>query len=175
MVFLRQVLICPRLALHSLCSQGQPWICNPSVSITQVLGLLEYIAISLIYLSVFLFCLFVLFCFFETGFLCIVLAVLSVFPLYGPGWTCPTFLAPPPQCWDPRLVPTCPAGSLYSKPQLLSFGFALNLFYAHEYTVTIFRHTRRGHQIPLQLAVSHHVVLGLELRTSGRAVSALNC
>jgi len=34
---------------------------------------------------------------------------------------------------------------------------------------------RRGHQIPLQMVVSHHVVLlGIELRPSGRAVSALN-
>jgi len=28
----------------------------------------------------------------------------------------------------------------------------------HEYTVAVFRHTRRGHQIPLQIVVSHHVV-----------------
>ena len=32
------------------------------------------------------------------------------------------------------------------------------LFYVYEYTVTVFRHTRRGHQIPLQMTVSHHVV-----------------
>ena len=29
-----------------------------------------------------------------------------------------------------------------------------------EYTVAVFRHTRKGHQIPLQMAVSHHVVSG---------------
>jgi hypothetical protein len=34
------------------------------------------------------------------------------------------------------------------------------LFYIYEYTVIIFRYTRRGHQIPLQIAVSHHVVAG---------------
>jgi hypothetical protein len=28
------------------------------------------------------------------------------------------------------------------------------------YTVALFRHTRRGHQIPLQMVVSHHVVAG---------------
>jgi hypothetical protein len=39
---------------------------------------------------------------------------------------------------------------------------------------TVFRHTRRGHQIPLQMVVSHHVVAGIELRTFGRADSALN-
>jgi hypothetical protein len=30
----------------------------------------------------------------------------------------------------------------------------------YEYRVTVLRHTRRGHQIPLQMAVSHHVVAG---------------
>jgi hypothetical protein len=30
----------------------------------------------------------------------------------------------------------------------------------YEYTVFVFRHTRRGHWIPLQLVVSHHVVAG---------------
>jgi hypothetical protein len=30
----------------------------------------------------------------------------------------------------------------------------------YEYTVAVFRHTRRGHQIPLQMVVSHHVVAG---------------
>jgi hypothetical protein len=43
-----------------------------------------------------------------------------------------------------------------------------------EYTVDVYRHTRREHQIPLQMVVSHHVVLGIELMTSGRAVSTLN-
>jgi len=31
----------------------------------------------------------------------------------------------------------------------------------YEYNVTVFRHTRRGHQIPLQMVVSHHVVAGI--------------
>jgi hypothetical protein len=34
------------------------------------------------------------------------------------------------------------------------------LFYVYEYTIALFRHTRRGHQIPLQIVVSHHVVAG---------------
>jgi hypothetical protein len=34
------------------------------------------------------------------------------------------------------------------------------LFYVYEHTVTVFRHTRRGHQIPLQMVESHHVVAG---------------
>ena len=30
-----------------------------------------------------------------------------------------------------------------------------------EYTVAVFRHTRRGHRIPLQMVVSHNVVAGI--------------
>jgi hypothetical protein len=30
----------------------------------------------------------------------------------------------------------------------------------YKYTVSVFRHTRRGHQISLQMVVSHHVVAG---------------
>ena len=41
--------------------------------------------------------------------------------------------------------------------------------------VTVFRHTRRGHQIPLQMVWAPMWLLGTELRTSGRAVNVLNC
>jgi hypothetical protein len=34
-------------------------------------------------------------------------------------------------------------------------------FSVYEYTVPVFGHTRRGHQIPLQMVVSHHVVAGV--------------
>jgi hypothetical protein len=34
------------------------------------------------------------------------------------------------------------------------------LFHLYEYTVAVFRHTRRGHLIPLQMVVNHHVVTG---------------
>jgi hypothetical protein len=34
------------------------------------------------------------------------------------------------------------------------------LFYICEYTVAVFRQTKRGHLIPLQMVVSHHVVAG---------------
>jgi hypothetical protein len=34
----------------------------------------------------------------------------------------------------------------------------ISLFYVCEYTVAAFRHTRRGHWIPLRMVVSHHVV-----------------
>jgi hypothetical protein len=34
------------------------------------------------------------------------------------------------------------------------------LFYVFEYTIAVLRHTKRGHQITLQMFVSHHVVVG---------------
>jgi len=48
-----------------------------------------------------------------------------------------------------------------SKKNVLFCFFKIYLFYVYEYTVAVFRHTRRGHQIPLQMAVSHHVVAGI--------------
>lgn len=38
--------------------------------------------------------------------------------------------------------------------------FLKNYFYVFEYTVDVFKCTRRGHQILLQLVVSDHVVAG---------------
>jgi hypothetical protein len=35
------------------------------------------------------------------------------------------------------------------------------LFIINKYTVAVFRHTRRGRQISLQMVVSHHVVAGI--------------
>jgi hypothetical protein len=37
---------------------------------------------------------------------------------------------------------------------------AFSLYHLYEYTVAVFRHSRRGHRIPLQMVVSHHVVVG---------------
>jgi hypothetical protein len=34
------------------------------------------------------------------------------------------------------------------------------LFILYDYTIAVFRHIRRGHQIPLQMVVSYHVVAG---------------
>jgi len=39
-----------------------------------------------------------------------------------------------------------------------SFFKKKDLFIIYKHTVPIFRHTRRAHQIPLQMVVSHHVV-----------------
>jgi hypothetical protein len=41
------------------------------------------------------------------------------------------------------------------------FFFLRFIYFMYEYTVAVFRHTRRGHQIPLQMVVSHHVVAGI--------------
>ena len=40
----------------------------------------------------------------------------------------------------------------------LSFFLKNYLFNVYEYIVAVFRHTRRGHQILLQMVSSHHVV-----------------
>jgi hypothetical protein len=43
----------------------------------------------------------------------------------------------------------------------LLFFFLIRFIYLiYEYTVAVFRHTRRGHQILLHMVVSHHVVAG---------------
>jgi hypothetical protein len=44
----------------------------------------------------------------------------------------------------------------------------------HKYTVAVFRCTRKGCQISLGVVVTTIGLLGFELRTSGRTVSALN-
>jgi hypothetical protein len=50
--------------------------------------------------------------------------------------------------------------SLTEAEDNLFFKRFINLFILYEYTVALFRHTRRGHQISLQMVVSHHVVAG---------------
>jgi hypothetical protein len=40
----------------------------------------------------------------------------------------------------------------------LFFYFKIYSFYLYEYTVAVFRYTRRVHQIPFQMVVSHQVV-----------------
>jgi hypothetical protein len=42
---------------------------------------------------------------------------------------------------------------------LLQFFSLRFIYFIYEYTVVI-RHTKRGHQIPLQMVVSHHVGAG---------------
>jgi hypothetical protein len=46
------------------------------------------------------------------------------------------------------------------KPLTLYFLKKKYVFNVYEYSVTVFRHTRREHWIPSQMVVSHHVVAG---------------
>jgi hypothetical protein len=72
-------------------------------------------------------------------------------------------------CWDK--VSLCSPGwpgthSLYMdqvSPKLTEnlFSFEDLFIIIHKYTVAVFRHTRRAHQIPLQMVVSHHGVAGI--------------
>jgi hypothetical protein len=53
------------------------------------------------------------------------------------------------------------------------FFLKIYLFIICKYTVAVFRHSRRGHQISLRVVVSHHVVAGiwtLDLRKSSRVL-----
>ena len=79
----------------------------------------------------------------------------------------------PEDVWEP---PCWCLESILSllQEQASALNFFLFCIYVFDYTVALFRHTWRGHWIPLQMVVSHHVVAGIELRTSGRAVSTLN-
>jgi hypothetical protein len=71
--------------------------------------------------------------FFKTGFLCVALAVLEL-----------------------RNSPASASQVLGLKACATTF-----FYFMHEYTpIALFRDTRRGHQTPLQMVVSHHVVAG---------------
>jgi hypothetical protein len=55
----------------------------------------------------------------------------------------------------------------------VSFFFNIYLFIICKYIVAVFRHSRRGSQIFLQMVVSHHVVAGIwtpDLRKSSRVL-----
>jgi hypothetical protein len=52
--------------------------------------------------------------------------------------------------------PGCPGTHFVAQAGLVF----IYLFKVCEYTVPVFRHTRREHQFPLQMVVSHHVVAG---------------
>jgi len=53
-----------------------------------------------------------------------------------------------------------PGKCLYLPSRLADFFFNIYLFIMCKYTVAVFRHIRRGHQISLQMVVNHHVVAG---------------
>jgi hypothetical protein len=54
------------------------------------------------------------------------------------------------------------AGIIQNTSLSLSLPLSLSpeLFYVYKNTAAIFRHTKRRHQISLQMVVSHHVVAG---------------
>jgi hypothetical protein len=63
---------------------------------------------------------------------------------------------------------------LFQVLTIISFFFLkMYLFIICKYTVAVFRHSRRGSQILLQMVVSHHVVAGIwtpDLRKSSRVL-----
>jgi hypothetical protein len=70
-------------------------------------------------------------------------------------------------------------GILLNKNHLAFFNIThfffcfIYLFIICKYTVAVFRHSRRGHQISLRMVVSHHVVAGIwtsDLRKSSRVL-----
>jgi len=81
-------------------------------------------------------------------------------------------LAPPRPCPAPLPHPL-PRPICLPAVSFLSFNFYLcvcvcvffNSFYLYGYTVTVLRHTRGGHRIPLQMIVSHHVAQCWELNS----------
>jgi len=82
--------------------------------------------------------------------------------VWSPGFLlCRPFC--PPAHRDPLCLclPNAGIKDLCHHAWVLFFILMIYLFIIYEYSVAIFRHTRRGHQISLQLAVSHHVVGGL--------------
>lgn len=70
--------------------------------------------------------------------------------------------------WVLRTEPGSPSGRAklntcsISPSQEPTFLFLkiMYLFYLYEYTVTIFRHTRKRHPVPLQMVLSYNVVAG---------------
>jgi hypothetical protein len=65
---------------------------------------------------------------------------------------------------DPSVYKLQP-GSLHPlqnpDPDSSLFKLFICLFYVYKYTVDVFRHTKRSHQISLWMVVSHHVVAGI--------------
>jgi hypothetical protein len=48
-----------------------------------------------------------------------------------------------------------------SRSYVFFFKDFIYLFYIYEYTVAVFRYTKRGHRNPLEMVVSHHEVAGV--------------
>jgi hypothetical protein len=63
-------------------------------------------------------------------------------------------------CLAAAILLSLPSPPPLSLTELLKKKKKIYLFHVYEYTVAVFRQIRRGHQIPLQILVRHHVVLG---------------
>jgi hypothetical protein len=95
----------------------------------------------------------------------------------GPGWSCWLMQSqwrPGCFCWVTAAATTAAALCSLSwhhwsrllvswqVPQrIFLFFFKIYLFIICKYTVAVFRHSRRGRQISLQMVVNHHVVAGI--------------
>jgi hypothetical protein len=92
------------------------------------------------------------------------------------SWPAPSFpLLPtphPPLCLEQLPTSICHPHSFHlglkSSPlrklsliKIKTFFLKIYLFIICKYAVAVFRHLRRGHRIPLQMVVSHHVVAGI--------------
>jgi hypothetical protein len=55
---------------------------------------------------------------------------------------------------------SCPHGHFLVEFFFLDLFIIYRYMYICKYTVAVFRHSRRGSQISLQMVVSHHVVAG---------------
>jgi hypothetical protein len=90
-------------------------------------------------------------------------------------WGISGFLLP---VWEQLAIPQ--KSMWTTNVSLLLFFLKIYLLLYVSDTVAVFRHTRRGHQISLQMVVSHHVVAGIwtqdlrKSRTSEEWLSALN-
>ena len=58
---------------------------------------------------------------------------------------------------NPVILNPCPSFFFFNKDLFI---------FIYECIVAVFRHTRRRHQIPSQMVVSHHMVVGIGLGTS---------
>jgi len=107
--------------------------------------------------------------------------------LVSSGWTAQSQIPSNLEKSDPMLCVPSPTFSRSPGPSrpisslfLVRWGLFLNFFkdlfiyFVYEYTVAVFGHTRSGYRIPLQMVGATMWLLGFELRTSGRAVGALN-
>jgi hypothetical protein len=148
---------CPPVCAHALCC-AHP-VCDSRVWFT---ALSFFSVFSSVYFSVTLCHLFFPLCFFCISVFCISpttsnLIFLCVFLTLLYVYQCSSLSA----SWWWTSVTSHPAIDLpcHNKLYLLLF-FKIYLFYVFGHTVVVFTHTRRGHRIPLQMVVSHHVVAG---------------